>query len=452
MLSNKNKTRAFVNKWAVPVLIFIAVGVGAWLTQKYHWVFDWTRDNRNSLTEISQNILVELNDPVLMTVLARNSAQERKAFRRDIEKYQRYKSDITLVFLDPKKDIEQANSLHLQNHGELRIDYQDRYEILEKISEKDISNALQRISRVEKPIVAFLSGHGERSVFNEDKQGYSTLKEKLEASGVHVLELNLLKTTVIPDNISVLAIAAPQAALLQGEEKLITEFVSKGGNLVWLHEPDGNSVLPNLLQEFGLDWIQGTILDANQELRSILGIQHPAIVPVVEYQAHSITKNLKNQTLFPFAVGIELSDQTAWHTQPLFYSLPRAWSETGSLRGKSLVFSSEDGDTAGPILMAVTLTRQLPSQRFQRVTVIGDSDFIANSHIGYGDNLTLGMSVLQWLVHDEQRISLLPYQPPDISIEFTNVSIAVLAASYLLFVPLLILVTGIFISLLRAKA
>ena len=68
----------------------------------------------------------------------------------------------------------------------------------------------------------------------------------------------------------------------------------------------------------------------------------------------------------------------------------------------------------------------------QRVVVIGDSDFAANAYIGHGENLTLIVSILQWLAHDDQRISLLPYRPPDVAIEFSNTSIAALAASILI--------------------
>ena len=83
---------------------------------------------------------------------------------------------------------------------------------------------------------------------------------------------------------------------------------------------------------------------------------------------------------------------------------------------------------------------------------MGDSDFAANAYIGHGENLTLIVSVLQWLAHDDQRISLLPYQPPDVSVEFSKGEIATLAATYLLIVPLGILLIGIFIGIRRRRA
>ena len=452
LIMNLQAIKSKFISWMSLFVLLLVIGVAAWFSREHHWVFDWTRDNRNTLTQTSQSVLEQIDQPIQMTVLARNSATERQQFRRAIEKYQRYNSEINLKFLDADLELDQANELHLYNAGQLRIDYKDRFEIVDQISELEVTNALQRLSRENKSWVVFLSGHGERDPFSEDNQGYSTLKETLESGGVEVQDINLLETTTIPDNISVLVIAAPQAQLLEGEEKLIIDFINRGGNLLWLHEPGRNDQLALVAQNLGLTWVNGTIIDANQQLRSILGIQHPAVVPVIEYQDHPITKGLKNQTLYPFAVGLEANPKPDWIVQPLFYSLPRAWSETNLLSGDNVVFNSTDGDTAGPILMATALTRINKNKAIQRIVIIGDSDFMANSYIGHGENLTLSVSVLQWLANEDERISLVPYQPPDVSIEFSNVAIASLASGYLLIGPLGVLLIGVLIGIRRRKA
>jgi len=147
-----------------------------------------------------------------------------------------------------------------------------------------------------------------------------------------------------------------------------------------------------------------------------------------------------------------MNPESDWIVQPLFYSLPRAWSETNLLSGDNVVFNSDDGDTAGPLLMATALTRISEKKAVQRIVIIGDSDFMANSYIGHGENLTLSVSVLQWLANEDERISLVPYQPPDISIEFSNIAIASLASAYLLIVPFGVLFIGVFIGIRRRKA
>jgi hypothetical protein len=446
-----------IHKWFSVIILVLVIGVSAWYSQKHHRVFDWTRDNRNSLSETSLTVLQEVDKTLLVTVLARNAATERQAILKQIEKYTAVNPEIDVKFLDTDKDILLAKELRLNNPNQVRLDYNSRFEIIDIISEREITNALQRLTRQTLPWVTFLTGHGERDPFNEDNQGYSTLKNTLETSGIQVQDLNLLKTTFIPDNVSVLVIAAPQGTLLPGEEELILAYVEAGGSLLWLSDPlptenAATNPLPLLAEKLGLSWVTGTVIDANQELRSMLGIKHPAVVPVVEYQQHAITAKLENQTLFPFAAGIAIKTPEKWIAQPLFYSLPRAWSEVSALSEGNVVFDSESGDTEGPLLMAASLSRNITKSSQQRVVVMGDSDFAANAYIGHGENLTLMVSVLQWLAHDDKRVSLLPYQPPDISVEFSNRAIASLAATYLLIVPLGILLVGIFIGIRRRKA
>ncbi len=444
-------------KWLSLATLVLIISLCAWYSQKHHHVFDWTRDSRNSLSETSLTVLQEVDKTLLITVLARNAASERHAILKQVDKYTSVKPNIDVKFLDPDKDILLAKELHLNNPNQLRLDYNSRFEIIDTISEREITNALQRLTRQKLPWVTFLTGHGERDPFNEDNPGYSTLKKTLETSGIQVQDLNLLQTTFIPDNVTVLVIAAPQGRFLPGEEQLILKYVEAGGSLLWLSDPlpaedSATNPLPLLAEKFGLSLISGTVIDANQELRSMLGIKHPAVVPVVEYQQHAITEKIENQTLFPFAAGIAIKTPEKWTAQPLFYSLPRAWSEVSALNAGNVVFDSESGDTEGPLLMAASLSRNITKSSQQRVVLIGDSDFAANAYIGHGENLTLIVSVLQWLAHDDKRISLLPYQPPDISVEFSNRAIATLAATYLLIVPLGVLLIGIFIGIRRRKA
>jgi len=438
--------------WSSLVLLLVLIGMCGWLTQKYHWVFDWTRDNRNSLTEISRTVLDQVDQPLQITVLVRNSASERHILRRRIAKYQRYKPDISLQFLDTETAMEQARAQRLNNPGQLRLDYQDRFEIIDHATEQDLTNALQRLSRETKPWVVFLAGHGERDPFNKENHGFSTLKQFLDSGGTHIQDLNLLETTSIPDNISVLVIAAPHSKLLPGEEKLILEYVEHGGNLLWLREPNSSEQLRALTDALNITWVDGTIIDANRKLRLILGIKHPAVVPVIEYQAHAITQNMKSQTLYQFAVGFEVGTSPEWQAQPLFYSLPRAWSETAPLTNEVAVFNSEEGDTAGPLLMAAALTRMRTDEIEQRIVIVGDSDFMSNGYIGNGDNLTLSVSILQWLTHDDNRIALLPYRAPDASIALSNFAIASLASSYLLIVPFGVLIIGLLLGRHRRRS
>ena len=73
---------------------------------------------------------------------------------------------------------------------------------------------------------------------------------------------------------------------------------------------------------------------------------------------------------------------------------------------REIEFSTSDGDTAGPITLGITMSRMLdrgddgpgkdkisPGTKVtQRVVIIGDSDFLSNTHVGFGANLALGLA------------------------------------------------------------
>ena len=109
-----NKLHTQLRKWSELLILFAVIGVCAWLTQKYHYVFDWTRDNRNTLTETSRTVLQHVDDTLLMTALARNAASERQAIQRKIDKYLKFKPEIDVKFLDIDTEIELAKELHLK--------------------------------------------------------------------------------------------------------------------------------------------------------------------------------------------------------------------------------------------------------------------------------------------------------------------------------------------------
>src|SRR5690606_736438 len=112
--------------------------------------------------------------------------------------------------------------------GEVVLEYQGRRENLRALSEQSITGALQRLSYSGEKWIVFLEGHGERAVLDaQDQSAYSRFAQVLRDKGLTFQPLNLIKTPAIPDNTSVLVIASPRSALLEGEISLIDEYVRK---------------------------------------------------------------------------------------------------------------------------------------------------------------------------------------------------------------------------------
>lgn len=421
--------------------LFSIVTLIAWLSREYPYQGDWTYGARNTLSDTTRQLLDSLQQPLDFTAFIAEDTSLRQRISERIERYLSYKPEIRLHFVNPDLEPDRAAKTGITHPGQLLISMGGRSEASEDMSERGITNALQRLIRGEPRWAAFLQGHGERDPLDNSNQGLSQIVEPLKHSGFNIQPLNLIRTPLIPDNISVLVIAAPQANLLEGELNLIHEYIKTGGNLLWLQDPGEMHGLQSVAVQLGIRFIDGIIVDANQQLRQVLGIQHPAVVPVVDYPVHSLTRGVKTQTLFPFAIGIAQSDDSLWLGKPFLKTLARSWSETGNLIGKELIFNKRDGDTPGPLNIGMSLTRNLDDYE-QRVVVIGDSDFLANGYLGNGGNQILAINTFNWLSRDESLISVLPKSAPDTQLELSNATAITLASTFLLAIPLGLLIMG----------
>ncbi len=212
--------------------------------------------------------------------------------------------------------------------------------------------------------------------------------------------------------------------------------------LRWLQDPGDLKGLAPLAQALAIRFVKGVIVDANPQLRVMLGIKHPAVIPVVDYPRHAITRALKAQTLFPFAVALAFQGGGDWRGEAFLRTLPRTWSETGPLTGGEIRFTGAEGDTRGPLDLGLALSRERNGHP-QRIAVIGDSDFLANAYLGNGANLELAMNVLNWLSLDDELISVTPRSAPDTQLVLSDGALAAIAFGFLIVLPLGLLGTGL---------
>jgi hypothetical protein len=181
----------------------------------------------------------------------------------------------------------------------------------------------------------------------------------------------------------------------------------------------------------------------------MLRISHPAIIPVLEYGEHEVTRDINTQSLFPLAQAVQIISGSDWKATPLLRSLENSWSSMGPLN-ETLSFTPAQGDIQGPLIVGMALTRMVNEQE-QRVAVIGDSQFASNGYIGYGANRQLLRNLVSWLTADEGLLKLSPRTAPDTQIDLTQNQAVVLAIGLLLVFPGLILFSGLFIWYRRRR-
>lgn len=404
------------------VLTLVLAALLVWVTDRYSASFDWTAGNRASLTQASQRVLDAMPEPIRFEAFA-SPGPARQDIRLQIERYQRVRDDIDLEFVDPALAPRRLRELGVNQDGEVRVFYRGRNEPLQDLSERNITQALQRLSGSGDQWVVFVSGHGERDPLGRNDGDYGTLSDALKAQGLKPRELTLAESPAIPDNAALLVLASPQSSLLPGEVQIIRHYLAAGGNLLWLDDPGPRVGLGPLAAALGLQWRSGTAI--YPDFRE-LGTGHPAVALVVGYPPHPITQRLTGITLFPFAAGLEARSDSDWNSAPLLRTPPRSWLETGDLSGAEVVFDEADGDAAGPITLGMALERRRAAPATandtdrpgtQRAVVIGDSDFLTNANLNAQGNRALGLSIFQWLAERDAQIAVDVPRAPDASLQ-----------------------------------
>jgi len=449
-LSNQSRLQLNIQKVIFLLLFLCVIGMLAWVSNHYNQQFDLTANKRHSLSESSVVLLNTLDKPVTINAYT-TDAVTRQAIHEIIARYQRIKPDFHLHLLNPDIDIEQIreDGVVMKKSFAFVVHYNGRLEIINSLSEQSISNALLRLNRRDNQQVVFLTGHGERDIDGNDNRAYSKLKKQLLEKGFKLQAINLLENQ-LPKSTKLLVIAAPSHRYLEGEVKHIEDFINDGGNVLWLADPGKLYGLDKLATSLGLQLQTGLIIDNDIELRKTLNIQNPGIIPVTAYFPHIITLSIRYNTLFPLARGISplTNDNTInnWQAEALFSSSAKSWSENNGLQ-EEMVFNSSDGDVAGPIAIAVALHRKLPHPESsdnitQRVVVIGDSDFLSNTYIGAGANLNLGLNIFNWLIGDDDFISVEVKPAADTKLALNETQLAFIGVGFLLVIPLLLLIVG----------
>lgn len=452
-INKKTRRQNWMQNVIFYAVFLTAIGFAAYLTAQHKVVMDWTYGGRNTLSEETRAILDSMSEPLIITAYVDELPELRDYINNRVEKFKLAKKDIELEFVNPDLNPTRAQADGVQRAGQMILRYKTRHEIINDVGLKEgnIASVLQRLSRSEDKFIVFVEGNGERNINDPGNQGFQQLAEHAKRSGLAVQNVNFIRTPSIPENTAFLVIASPTDDWDKGAVDMVRDYVAAGGNLLWLIDPSDNlHKLEPLAHDLGLQTIPGIIVDANQQLRQLMGIQHPALIPVVDYAPHAITNNMQLETLFPFARGILLIPPDGWQAQILLQSLAQSWAETAPLEGDGIAFDETSGDQAGPIPLAYAM-EQREDDHSQRIVIVGDADFMSNNYLGYAGNLELANGILNWLSKDDALIRITAKRAPDTELNLEENTAITLAVLFMVVMPLGLIITGLVIWLRRRR-
>ena len=285
-------------------------------------------------------------------------------------------------------------------------------------SEAEISAVLKTmISKSTR--IAFLGGHGERSIHDRSGVNYTSFTTVLDSRGALINQgytpctLTLSAGGDIPADIDVLVIADLRKALTDDELIQVKRYIERGGNLVVLGEPRRPEYIAPVLEQLGLAFVPGVLVQPHEGYAAdylwvTFTPEGAELEPIFARMVE-----LNNVLTMPSATAIYETENVGFEAIPVFTTgTMKCWNE---LETKN--FSLEDptlnetiGEKENAYVTGYALRRDVKGKE-QRVFVLGDADCISNAELGIDrefrrSNYALIDGMFRWLVYDEYPIDI----------------------------------------------
>ncbi|MFZ5586731.1 MAG: GldG family protein [Thermodesulfobacteriota bacterium] len=448
---------------SVLVVLALAMFLGA-LAARHHLRWDLSQGGVHTLSEQSVELTRGLTEPVEALAFFKEGQAGKERAEGLLTLYAYQNPKFTWRMVDPDREPAVANRYEVRNYGVVVLARGERHERAKLPEEQEVTNALLRLTRGAVKTVYFLSGHGEASLEETGKDGYSQLKSAVAEQNYQVKPLLLVQAKAVPDDAAAVVAAGPKRPLLEGEVQALADYLGKGGGLLLLLEPDRDSGLKDWLAGLGVILRDDLVLD---QASSLVGAS-PAWPVVADYGEHQITKPLQGVfCYFPLARSLQIKTPLPQGVKAteLLRTTQSAWGETdlGALMtGKA---SFEQGkDTPGPLALGAVLDVMAPEPQpnadqpppdkkpaVGHLVVIGDSDFAANAHLNQAGNRDLFLNAVGYLAEEKDQITIRPKQQASqpLLLQPDQALVAFLAPVVVL--PLGFIVAGVVVVLRRRR-
>ncbi|MDQ3267844.1 MAG: GldG family protein [Pseudomonadota bacterium] len=428
-----------IKNLALTALLLAAIVTLYQLTARHPTQWDMTQNASNSLADNSVNVLKQLQGEIKLTMYVTgqdaNLGDMHRLTRDFVALYQRYKPDISLTFIDPVKQPEEARKINIRVNGEMLVEYGGKREHLTMLNEQALTSVLLRMAHTKNQLLLYIDGHGERSLEGIANHDLGEFGKRLQQNGFRLNSLNLTLAQDVPNNASMLIITQPQIDLLQGEIDKLLRYIANGGNLLWLVDAEPLRGLERLTEKLDIILTPGIVIDPAAEEMNI----PPTWALGAGYPPHAITQNFNLTTVFPFARAIDWEENAAWQHTTLVEAAPRGWVSRDIPQGKPQF--NKTHDIPGPVTIALALQRNI-NDREQRIVIVGSGSFLANAYSGNGGNLDLGVNMTNWLGNEEKLITTQPRTVKDGAITLSKINLTIISSSFLIALPMLLMLAG----------
>ncbi|MCG8321633.1 MAG: Gldg family protein [Cytophagales bacterium] len=278
--------------------------------------------------------------------------------------------------------------------------------------QEEISSALKRLT-VDPPNVAFVSGHGERTLAKNDLDYRSatiagaTERRSLINKGFDFTTVTL-ETDQLAHDVTILVIADPKQMYTQEEIRKVKQYIDSGGNMLIMAEPDNRANLDSIVSHLGIKFIPGQLRQENEDFSPdfILGkVPKDALMLSKSFSFKNHIEKRYSVSV-PTAMALKNYDNSQFQVTPLVVTDKKTSNElkdTESDQFYKLTSFESSEQAAMPIILA--LNRRV-GKKEQRIIVAGDADFMNNREWARRNVSSMNRrqfipNLFRWLSNDE---------------------------------------------------
>lgn len=437
------------------LLVFIVIVLINVIISRFNLRFDFTQDNRYTLSKATKDLLKSLDEPVTVKAyftgegLPPQYLQVKRDFKDLLIEYNSLSNgDLVYEFIDPSSDPEleqeamqngiQPVIVQVREKDQLKQQKAYMGAVISMGSQKEIipfmqdnaemeyvlTTSIKKVSVENKPLVGIINGHGEPRIaeLSQAKFSLDVLYQ------VETVDLNISSDL---SKYKALAIIAPKDTIPYAHFMMLDQYLAGGGKLFIginrvAHDfgtssaSSLNTGLENWLASKGLTVENNMVMDAqciNVNVRQQRGpfmmnvpVPFPYIPRFSNFGDHPITKGMEMLVL-PIASNLVYQGDTTIRFTPLITT-----TEKSSIANVPAVFDVnrnwQDSDfPLSKLTVAGVLSGKLSGNMPSSIIVVSDGDFIINGEGPQAqqlqpDNISLFVNSIDWLSDDTGLISL----------------------------------------------
>lgn len=425
------------------------------LSEQLFFRLDLTADKSYTLSKATKNILRSLEEPVTVTAYFTEDVppqlmQARNDFKDMLIEFSNVaKGNLVYEFIDPNKNEETERKAMQEGIMPNIVNVRERDQMMQKrvfmgavlkmgndkeiipviqaggAMEYDLASSIKKLSVVDKPVVGYITGHGEPPM--------AALQQVMTSLGVlySVREVKLNDPVADLNKYATIIMIAPSDTIPPQDLAMLDQYLAGGGNLFIAYNKvkgDFTTVQGTAIYTGLEDWLarKGLYVDNNflvdakcgsvgvQQQNGFMNfttnISFPYLPVIQKFADHPVTKGLE-QVLLPFASTIQYTGDTSLTFYPIAFSSAKSGTLNPPLyfdvnkRWTDKDFPLSELPVAGILSGPISGTTQ------SKIILVGDGDFPVN---GEGqrpqqlqpDNVNLMVNAVDWLSDETGLIDL----------------------------------------------